>query len=361
MNNHQWNKSDTNIRIFLGGDVMTGRTIDQLFAVHNLDDFGKTKHIPSQKYHAWSASLYGAESVPVGHNYIWGTALDIFNIAKPDFRLINLEVAITQSDDWERKDFNFRMHPANTPCLSAASIDCCSLANNHILDFGRAGLEETIHSLQTAGIGYTGAGSNSDVAQKPYVHLLPDGGRILVFSWGFPDSGIFPHWQAEKTSPGVNYVANFSKKSAQYMVNQINIYRKPGDIIIASLHWGKNWISAIPAAHRRLAHYLIDNGSVSIIHGHSSHHPTGIEIYKNRPIFYGCGDLINDYEGNPKYRPLKHHLGLLYFIDINKKTGVLQDFKIVPVQRRRFRLEAALSSDFEWLSRRMKNMRFATK
>lgn len=69
------------------------------------------------------------------------------NRAAPDFRIINLETSITTSEDWAPKDIHYRMHPANIPCLTVAKVDCCVLANNHVLDWGRSGLVETLETL----------------------------------------------------------------------------------------------------------------------------------------------------------------------------------------------------------------------
>jgi poly-gamma-glutamate capsule biosynthesis protein CapA/YwtB (metallophosphatase superfamily) len=70
-----------------------------------------------------------------------------------------------------------------------------------------------------------------------------------------------------------------------------------GDIVVASIHWGGNWGYRIPSAHIAFAHALIDKSQVDVIHGHSSHHPIGLEVYKGKLVIYGCGDFINDYEG----------------------------------------------------------------
>jgi poly-gamma-glutamate synthesis protein (capsule biosynthesis protein) len=356
-----WHKPSHSFRIFLGGDVMTGRAIDQLFPIHNADDFGKPGHVPGERYRAWSAALSGPLQTPVEHAYIWGDALAVFDSAQPDFRLVNLEAAITRSDAWEKKGFNFRMHPDNAPCLSAAKIDCCALANNHTLDFGHAGLVETIESLARAGIGHAGAGRNSDEAQQAFVRELPNGKRLLVFSWGCADSGIRPHWQASQCSPGVNFVADFTENTAKGMAEQVQSLRRPGDISIASIHWGENWVGEIPARHRWLARYLIDHAGIDVVHGHSSHHPLGMEIYGEKLVLYGCGDLINDYEGKPQFQLMKPSLGALYFADLDIRTGNLQSLMLHPVQRRRFRLETPSSGDGDWLMALFQHFNSAVK
>lgn len=350
MSTRSWTKPTGVLRLFLGGDVMTGRAIDQLFPTHNPDDFGKPDHVPATQYQQWSAALHGAEMLPQRHDYPWGAALGILEAAQPDFRLVNLETAITTADQWARKQFNFRMHPANIACLTAAGIDCVSLANNHVLDFGAEGLRETLATLDAAGIQRCGAGDNLNEASRPAVHVLPTGQRILVFAWGFKSSHIvFPDWAAGSDTPGIQYVEHINEATAKAMRESIAQYRQPGDVVIASLHWGANWVKAITPEYRKLARYLIDAAGVDLIHGHSSHHVLPAETYQGKLILYGCGDLINDSEGRPEYRARRGYLGALYFVDLDPDTHRLRGLRVQPVQRRRFRLEMPAREDASWV------------
>ncbi len=341
-----WEKSADSVRLFLGGDVMTGRGVDQLFATHNEGDFNKPDAVSARQYLEWSALMHGAEIRPLRHDYIWGAALSVFDTVRPDFRLVNLETSITTCSAWERKRFNFRMHPANTGCLLAAELDCCSLANNHVLDFGVQGMRDTIAALDAAGIGHAGAGNDLDEAVRPYRTELPDGKRILVFSWGFPDSGCgFSHWQARSGNPGINLLPDYSERSVKAIAGAVRTYRRNGDLVVASLHWGWNRVQRVPDTHRAFARYLIDQAGVDVIHGHSAHHVLGAEVIKGRPVLYGCGDLINDYEGKAEYREYKGYLGALFFLDLDRETNRMMHLRIVPLQRRRFRLEAPSKED----------------
>jgi len=108
-----------------------------------------------------------------------------------------------------------------------------------------------------------------------------------------------------------------------------------------SLHWGGNWGLEVPQAHREFAHRLIDLKSADLVHGHSSHHPMAAEVYRGRLILYGCGDLINDYEGIESRGNLRSDVGCLYFATLALRDGALQRLDIVPTQLKRFRLEAA--------------------
>ena len=116
------------------------------------------------------------------------------------------------------------------------------------------------------------------------------------------------------------------------------------------MHWGGNWGYKIPSDHRKLAHEIIDKAGVDIVHGHSSHHPLGMEVYKNKLIIYGAGDFINDYEGitgdHDKYRG---ELSLMYFPTINQENGELISLKMIPMKIKNFRLNHASKPDAAWL------------
>jgi poly-gamma-glutamate synthesis protein (capsule biosynthesis protein) len=81
----------------------------------------------------------------------------------------------------------------------------------------------------------------------------------------------------------------------------------------------------------------------------TSHHPRPIEIYRNKPIFYGCGDFINDYEGISGYSQFRGDLSLMYFPDFAPDTFKFQKLRIVPMQIKNFRLHLASEADTHWI------------
>jgi poly-gamma-glutamate synthesis protein (capsule biosynthesis protein) len=137
------------ITLFLGGDVMTGRGIDQILP-HPSEPFIPEPYVnDAREYVKLAERANGSIPTPVSFTYIWGDALEEWERVAPDVKLINLETSITKSNDyWWGKGINYRMNPDNIPCLRAAKIDCCSLANNHVLDWGYSGLVETIATLK---------------------------------------------------------------------------------------------------------------------------------------------------------------------------------------------------------------------
>lgn len=241
------------------------------------------------------------------------------------------------------------MNPANVDCLTAAKIDCCVLANNHVLDWGRAGLVETLATLAAAGLRSAGAGADTVSAATPAIVDLGSGTRVLVFSWGSDTSGIPLEWAAGVGRPGVALLKDLSRASARQCARHVAAYRRPGDVVVASVHWGSNWGYSIPNPQREFAHELVDSSSVDIVHGHSAHHAKAIEVYRGRPVLYGCGDFINDYEGISGHRAYRDDLALAYLPTIDSATGTLADFRIKPAQLRNFSLRDASHADAEWI------------
>lgn len=299
-------------------------------------------------------AVNGTIPKPVSFDYIWGEAIALLDQFQPHVRLINLETSITQSDEfWHGKGINYRMHPANTPCLTSAQIDCCALANNHVLDWGYGGLLETLGSLRQATIQPTGAGVVRQAAEAPAIIEVPGQGRGVVFSFGSTTSGIPEMWAARGDRPGINLLPDFSDQTVQAIQAQVQAVKQPGDVVVASIHWGGNWGYAIDPGAIAFAHALIDRAGVDLIHGHSSHHVKALEVYRDKLILYGCGDLINDYEGISGYETYRDDLGILYFVCVDPQTGTLQDLQMVPTQIKRFQLHCAEQHDVQWLETRL--------
>jgi len=241
------------------------------------------------------------------------------------------------------------MNPKNVPCITSAKIDCCSLANNHILDWGYFGLKETLETLTEVRVKYAGAGNNIREATSPAIMQVRRKGRVLFFSFGSQTSGVPSDWAATSKMPGVNLMDEQSPYEIQRIKTIVRNVKQENDIVVASIHWGPNWGYEVPEGQRMFAHQLIDEAGVDLIHGHSTHHPKGMEVYKNRLILYGCGDLLNDYEGIASYESFRGDLGLMYFASLEVKTGELSSLRMVTTQIKHFRVNDASMQDQEWL------------
>src|SRR5437867_7648682 len=337
------------MRLFLCGDVMTGRGIDQALP-HALNPVLYEPYVrDAREYIALAEKTHGPIPRPLSIDYVWGDALAELDWAKVDLRIVNLETAITWSETpWPGKGIHYRMHPQNVSCLSAARISACALANNHVLDWGYDGLSETLQTLDAAGIAHSGAGNDAEEAMQPAVLDTAANGRVLFFSFGSTTSGIPHEWKATSISPGVNLLDDLSEATAARLCDQMRTYQQPGDLVVASLHWGSNWGYEIPREQIVFAHRLIEEG-VAIVHGHSSHHVKAIEVFKSCLILYGCGDFITDYEGIGGYEMFRGDLALMYLIEIDSCSGELIAARFVPMRMRQFRLERSSDIAAEWL------------
>jgi poly-gamma-glutamate synthesis protein (capsule biosynthesis protein) len=338
------------VSLFLCGDVMTGRGIDQVLPYPVDPDLYEPWVSDARTYVALAEAVNGSIPAPVDFAYIWGDALEELELAVPDVRLINLETAVTKSADyWPGKGINYRMSPDNMACITAAKIDCCALANNHVLDWGYTGLAETLESLGKAGIKSAGAGHDIEAAQVPAVIELPGKGRVIIFSLGSETSGIPRQWAATEHKAGVNLLKDFSSKTVRKIARQVRAVMQPGDIVVASIHWGGNWGYDVAIDYIDFAHNLIDKAGVNIIHGHSSHHPKGVEVYHHKLIIYGSGDFLNDYEGISGYEAFRDDLTLMYFVKVDATDGNLVSLNMVPMQIKNFRLNHVTREDVQWL------------
>jgi poly-gamma-glutamate capsule biosynthesis protein CapA/YwtB (metallophosphatase superfamily) len=339
------------VTLFLCGDVMTGRGVDQLFS-HASDPQLHEPYVDSATYYIHIAErCTGPIPRQVEPGYVWGDALEVLERFQPEARIINLETSVTRSDDWwQGKSVHYRMHPANADCLKAAHIDCCVLANNHVLDWGRQGLAETLEVLRAAGVQVAGAGMDLSRAEAPAILETAHNGRVLVYGFGARSSGIPEDWDAERDRPGVNLLPDFSRQTVDHVARHVRETKKPGDVVVASIHWGENWNFRIPEDQQGFARALIDEAGVDLVHGHSSHHVKGMEVYGGKLILYGCGDLLTDYEGIDSYREFRGDLGLMYFPSLDPGDGHLERLLMVPTQVQHFRIQRTAEEDTRWLA-----------
>ncbi|MFA9459553.1 CapA family protein [Thiohalorhabdus sp. Cl-TMA] len=339
------------IRLFLCGDLMTGRGIDQIMPWHCPPHLHEPYVRDARDYVELAERESGPLPRGVAEDYVWGDALRWLAALAPDRHLANLETAITGSEDhWPGKGIHYRMHPRNARLLQAASLDACALANNHVLDWGYAGLAETLDALERAGVASAGAGRNLAAARAPAILKVPGKGRVIFLSMGSDTSGIPAQWAAASRQAGVWLLPERTSRAAAEVAAGVQAIKGPGDLVVASIHWGSNWGYTIPEAQRTLARALIDEAGVDLIHGHSSHHVRGMELYRDRLILYGCGDFLNDYEGIGGHGPFRDDLTLMYFPDLDPRSGRLLDLRMRPMRIRRFRVEDAAPGDARWLA-----------
>ncbi|MCW5748072.1 MAG: CapA family protein [Alphaproteobacteria bacterium] len=337
------------IRLFLCGDVMIGRGIDQILPHPCAPRLYERGVASALDYVALAESRSGPIARAVDADYVWGAALDVLARCRPDVRIVNLETSITRSATPAPKGINYRVSPENAACLSALAPDCCVLANNHVLDWGHAGLRDTLAALQRLGIATAGAGLDAAQAAAPACLDVAGKARVLVFAFAAESSGTPREWAADDAMPGVHVLPDLSEATAARIADDINRQRQPRDVVVVSLHWGSNWGYEVTGAQRRFAQALVERAAVAIVHGHSSHHPRPIEVHRDRLVLYGCGDFLNDYEGIGGYEEFRGDLVLMYVADVRVTDGTLIALELVPLRLRRFQLMRPSAQDVDWL------------
>jgi poly-gamma-glutamate capsule biosynthesis protein CapA/YwtB (metallophosphatase superfamily) len=340
--------TDEPVTLCLGGDLMIGRGVDQILPTPGDPRLAERQVRDARTYVELAEQLNGPIHRPVALDWPWGDALAILRSAEVGARVVNLETAVTaRGRPAPGKSVHYRTHPAHVECLTAARLDVCSVANNHLLDFGPVGLIDTLDHLDAAGLTAVGAGRNLAEAQRPIRIPLTTGRQLVVSACATTTSGIPAEWAADQ-SPGVHLLRDLTPDVADTLSERILPLKRPGDLAMVSVHWGSNWGYEVPSAHVAFAHRLIDAG-IDLVHGHSSHHPRPIEVYRGRLILYGCGDLVDDYEGISGYDRYRDDLRLLYLPSLSSAEGRVVHLRIALFQARRMRLERANQDDLGWM------------
>lgn len=339
--------------LFLCGDLMLGRGVDQLLPRSVDPRLHETFVEDARRYVELAEAASGSMPDGLGFGAPWGDALEELERVGPDVRIANLETAVTAGGEpWPGKGIHYRMHPGNVPVLGAAGIDVCVLANNHVLDWGYGGLTDTLAALGEAGVATAGAGPDEAAATAPAVVTAgdPAGGErpVRVFAFGLPSAGVPRGWAVSDDRPGVALLRDLDGPGARRAVEHVRRESAPGDVVVVSLHWGANWGHRISDGERAFAHRLVEEAGADVVHGHSSHHPKAVELHRGRPILYGCGDFLNDYEGISGHEEHRPELTAMYFVAVAEEPP--HRLAITPMRIRGFRARRTSDEEARWLA-----------
>jgi poly-gamma-glutamate capsule biosynthesis protein CapA/YwtB (metallophosphatase superfamily) len=298
----------------LGGDVMLGRGLQRRLLDHDP---------------AWP----------------WDDLLP--DLWKVDGFFVNLECALTRHMvQWRGaggKPFYFRADPSAVEALRQARVDLVSLANNHVGDFGSAGLLETLETLDAAGIRHAGAGRNLEEARSHALVRLDHLRVAVVAAADHP-----PEWAATPTSPGLFHVAIAGDEAFALVEESLAAARLAADLVVFSIHWGPNMRERPTEAFRRYARRVIEAGA-DLFWGHSAHIVQGIELIDGRPVLYDTGDLVDDYAVDES---LRNDLSALFLVRFDA-TGVRR-IDLLPVRITDGQARRAMGADRDRFEERMR-------
>ena len=194
-----------------------------------------------------------------GYGWFFSGLTELFGT--DDLTLINFEGTLTEQTQKKEKKYNFKGPAEYTDILTLGSVEAVTIANNHTLDYGDAGREETIANLEQAGLTVSGGGVLG-VFEK-------DGVKVGMTGYCFP-------------------YANGKKD----ITKDVKALREMGcQIVIASFHWGSEYRDDFTAEQRSIGRAAIKAGA-DIVVGHHPHIVQGIERYQDTYILYSVGNLV---------------------------------------------------------------------
>lgn len=190
----------------------------------------------------------------------------------------NLEGPFAHKLHREQRNYSYAVNPKLAPSLARAGIDVVTLANNHLLDCGRIGVEETLDALANAGVASLGAACNERAAHAP---VICQAGALRIGLLGY-------YWNrrcaATEDLPGC------AIDCPEALKDDITLLRKQVDRVVVTFHWGIPYEREPLLEDRAKAHYAIDCGADVII-GHHPHILQPFEVYAGCPIFYSVGNF----------------------------------------------------------------------
>ena len=208
------------------------------------------------------------------------------NLKRGDIVFGNLEAVVC--DDglapvFPDKPFNFHASPSAAKALKTAGFHVMSLANNHAMDYGPEALAETRRLLEENGIIAFGAGEDIAAARTSVI-ITAKGVRFAFLGYGVAHSRRV---YARRSGPGIAPIEiNMIRKDIEAIRGKV-------DVLVVSLHWGKEYDTIPSQKQRQEAHQIIDWGA-DLILGHHPHVMQGIETYKGKVIAYSLGNFVFD-------------------------------------------------------------------
>ncbi|MBQ8087910.1 MAG: CapA family protein [Clostridia bacterium] len=200
-----------------------------------------------------------------GSDYFLANVRALFE--SDDLTIVNLEGPLTTSNDKRKgRKFNFRGEPEYVDILSGSSVEIANVANNHSLDFGESGFNETCQVLENAGVGVSGFSRVLNLNVK----------GVRVCSLGFTE-WAYTQEQIEKA---------------------VRNARESCDLLIVSMHWGEEGSHTPTRLQETLGHAIIDAGADIVIGNHSHVYGT-IERYNGKYIVYSLGNFCFGGNRNP--------------------------------------------------------------
>jgi poly-gamma-glutamate capsule biosynthesis protein CapA/YwtB (metallophosphatase superfamily) len=207
-------------------------------------------------------------------------------LADADLTIANMEGTFTDRGTQQRKLYTFRTPPHHAHGLREAGIDIVSLGNNHTMDYGAVGMQDTRAALDAAGVLHSGAGMNEFEARSPVLTEV-NGLRLAFLSY----NAVTESTPAGPSSPGEAFATD------GVMRHDVAFWKQHVDLVIVSLHAGTEYVDAPNGVQLALARAAVESGA-SLVLGHHAHVLQGWGWYGEGVIVYGLGNFVFDLDAD---------------------------------------------------------------
>ena len=217
-----------------------------------------------------------------GPEYPWSDVSVLFG--DYDLTVVNLEGPLCSGGEAHPDQSSLCLR-GDTSCaapMAAAGVNAVCLSNDHIMDYGTAGLEETMTALRTEGLGVFGAGSSRSAAEQPLILEADNGAKVALLS--FCDVAP-PSYAAGDDSPGI------SASSRDRVADAVSQAAGESPYVVVYLHWGELGSAEITYRQRELARTCVQAGADLVVGCHP-HVVQGIEVIDGVPVVYSLGNLV---------------------------------------------------------------------
>jgi len=243
----------------------------------------------------------------------------LFNDVKPeldrsDLNVIDLESPLVLSGKTIHKTGpHLKAHPDSVKALNYANIGLVAMANNHIMDYGEAGLLETLGHCKVAGIATVGVGKNIQEARIPF-HIEIKGKTLAILNFT-ENEWSNTHGEQAGANP-LDVIKNFQ---------DIQKAKANHDFVIVVFHGGNEHYELPSPRVKELFHFFVEAGASAVI-GHHTHVASGYEVYQGAPLFYSLGNFCFDW---PEARNSPWNIGVAVRLLLSDKIS----FEIIPFRQ----------------------------
>ncbi|HSA50846.1 MAG TPA: CapA family protein [Yinghuangia sp.] len=206
-------------------------------------------------------------------------------LAQADFAMVNLESAITERGTAEEKLYHFRTPASSLDRLAESGVDVVSMANNHAVDYGPVGLQDSIDAARTSALPIVGIGPDTASAFRPWT-AEANGVKVAFLAASQVQDLTNAKYAAGPSKPGIA-----SALTATRLVKAVKDAKAEADVVVVYMHWGTEGQKCPSAEQKSLAKKLADAGATAVVGTHA-HVMQGAGMLGDTYVGYGFGNFL---------------------------------------------------------------------